>query len=377
MNGKEATDAGSPHMDELRRQAEQRARTMKATPAEAMTRTDFCALVHELQVHQIELEMQNEEVVRAQAAAEELSEKYFDLFDFAPIGYFLWDVQGRILEVNLAGAALLGLERNAVIQKRFGQFVALEDRLAFTEFCKQAVEADAKKRCEVKLRIGNHSIHVLIAGSTVRDRREKQRRCRAAVMDVTDRKEAEEEHHRLQQQLAHVARLATMGEMVAGIAHEVNQPLHSIATFAKACSNVLARDHVQLDQLREWNQAIAVAARRGAEIIKRLRVFLGKTEGEFTPTPIRQVIEESLSLVAFEIRDRQITVDKQIDALDLMVGIERVQVQQVLINLLQNACEALDETMDRSRQVPPPRSFSTNTPTTVPDASLPIFACSA
>ena len=70
-----------------------------------MAEVDARALVHELQVHQIELEMQNEELQRARAAAEEASEKYYDLFDFAPVGYFLWDAEGRILEVNLAGAA--------------------------------------------------------------------------------------------------------------------------------------------------------------------------------------------------------------------------------------------------------------------------------
>ena len=86
-------------------------RDKEAGPREAMAEADARALVHELQVHQIELEMQNEELQRAQAAAQEASEKYYDLFDFAPVGYFLWDHEGRILEVNLAGAALLGLDR--------------------------------------------------------------------------------------------------------------------------------------------------------------------------------------------------------------------------------------------------------------------------
>ena len=100
-----------------------------------MSETDARALVHELQVHQIELEMQNEELQRAQAAAEEASERYGDLFDFAPVAYFLWDHEGRILEVNLAGAALLGLDRSMVVHKRFGQFVAMEDRARFADFC--------------------------------------------------------------------------------------------------------------------------------------------------------------------------------------------------------------------------------------------------
>ena len=92
-------------MHELRRKAEQCLRKKKAAPVEDLPEADVRTLVHELQVHQIELEMQNEEVVRAQAAAEEVSEKYYGLFDFAPNGYFLWDAKGHILEVNLAGAA--------------------------------------------------------------------------------------------------------------------------------------------------------------------------------------------------------------------------------------------------------------------------------
>ena len=94
-----------------RHKAEERLRTGKARVALAVSEADSRALIHELEVQQIELEMQNEELQRAQAAAEEASARYGDLFDFAPVAYFLWDHQGRILEVNLAGAALLGWDR--------------------------------------------------------------------------------------------------------------------------------------------------------------------------------------------------------------------------------------------------------------------------
>ena len=131
MGEREAIDWLSAKAAELRVKAEQRLHAGKANPAAAVSETDARALLHELQVHQIELEMQNEELLRACVAAQEASENYYDLFDFAPVGYFLWDAEGRILEVNLAGAVLVGLSRKAVIQKRFGQFVAQEDRAAF------------------------------------------------------------------------------------------------------------------------------------------------------------------------------------------------------------------------------------------------------
>ena len=88
-----------------------------------------------------------------------------------------------------------------MIQKRFGQFVASEDRGAFAEFCERAAEADTQQRCEVKLLIGDRTTHLLIAASAVRDCQGKERHCRAAVMDVTDRKAAEEALRRSQGEL--------------------------------------------------------------------------------------------------------------------------------------------------------------------------------
>ena len=106
-----AAAAFDPETALKRHEAAQRLRAGKARAALAVSETDARALVHELQVQRIELEMQNEELQRAQAAAEAAQQRYYDLFDFAPVAYFLWDWQGRIQEVNLAGAALLGLDR--------------------------------------------------------------------------------------------------------------------------------------------------------------------------------------------------------------------------------------------------------------------------
>ena len=125
MSEKENADSRPSHAGDLRREAERRFHDKNAAPAESMAEVDVRALVHELQVHQIELEMQNEELLCAQAAVQEVSDKYHDLFDFAPIGYFRLDGQGQILEVNLAGAALLGLDRSTAVKQRFGQHVAI------------------------------------------------------------------------------------------------------------------------------------------------------------------------------------------------------------------------------------------------------------
>ena len=90
--------------------------------------SDTRRLVHELQVHQIELEMQNEELMQTRAELEAALRQYTDLYDFAPVGYFTLARDGTILQVNLAGANLLGVERGTLIKQRFGVFVADQSR---------------------------------------------------------------------------------------------------------------------------------------------------------------------------------------------------------------------------------------------------------
>ena len=154
---------------------------------------DAMALVHELQVHQIELEMQNEELKRARLEMENALTKYFDLYDFAPIGLFAIDLQGLIQEVNLAGAALLGIERRNLMNRRIRLFVAPKDRPIFDDFCKSAFETLTKQTCELNLpKDCEPTVYVRIEGTVSEDGSQKDRLCRVAVIDITKRKQIEE-----------------------------------------------------------------------------------------------------------------------------------------------------------------------------------------
>ena len=135
----------SPDARGLRQRAEEtlRERHAPAAPSES----DTSALVHELQVHQIELEMQKEELHRAQVEAQQVADKYTDLFDFAPVGYFVLDAQGVVREVNLAGAALLGFDRHRVVGQPFEQYVLPDWRVEFAGFLVRVLSNEAKQAC--------------------------------------------------------------------------------------------------------------------------------------------------------------------------------------------------------------------------------------
>src|SRR5664279_8411 len=138
---------------ELRRRAEERfgARRADSVAGKTNTAAEAQRLLHELQVHQIELEMQNEELQRARTELEILLMKYIALYDFAPTGYFTLDREGTIRGLNLAGASLLGTERSKLLNRRFDLLIAAEKRPVFTAFLSHAFESENKEVCETLL----------------------------------------------------------------------------------------------------------------------------------------------------------------------------------------------------------------------------------
>jgi PAS domain S-box-containing protein/putative nucleotidyltransferase with HDIG domain len=178
----------------LRRQAEGIAREKAFRMPENMESLSVEAarqILHELRVHQIELEMQNEELVQSRTQVEVGLRQYTDLYDFAPVGYFSLARDGAIHQVNLAGANLLGVERGALIKRRFGVFVSARSRTTFSDFLEKVFSTSgSKETCEIALqKDGPAPLWVHIEAMTEDGQRKT---CRAVVVDITERKQAEE-----------------------------------------------------------------------------------------------------------------------------------------------------------------------------------------
>ncbi|MEI8376759.1 MAG: ATP-binding protein [Planctomycetota bacterium] len=161
------------------------------------------------------------------------------------------------------------------------------------------------------------------------------------VRDISERKKQEADLQRAQLQLAHMARYLTVGEMVASIAHEVNKPIYTITNYAKACSTVLAKETPDLNDLRDWCHEIAVAASRTGAIITRLLKFTQRTEPARTPSEFHGILNEAIALAESETCCVFVIVRKEFIDAEVMVEVDRIQILQVVVNLLQNACQAL------------------------------------
>jgi len=173
---------------EMRRRAEARLRGRYEKPGRARPDADTERLIHELEVHQIELEMQNEELEKARREVESGLEKYSELYNFAPVGYLSLDHEGMIREANLTAAGLLGTERSRLLQQRLGFFIAPADRPTFTAFVTRVFQGKAREFCEVTLlKEGEPAVAVRIGGEVAASGQE----CRVVLEDVTQQKRAE------------------------------------------------------------------------------------------------------------------------------------------------------------------------------------------
>ena len=152
--------------------------------------------IHELRVHQIELEIQNQELRVAQIKLEDSRRKYFDLYNFAPVGYFTLDRKGIILDVNLTGASLLGVKRLTLQKQAFIQYIFPECRNIFHHHLNKVIETGNKQSVELKLlKNDNSSFYGHIETLNVQNENGKFKEFRVAVMDISVQKKAEIAHH--------------------------------------------------------------------------------------------------------------------------------------------------------------------------------------
>ena len=161
--------------------------------------------------------------------------------------------------------------------------------------------------------------------------------------DISARKQAEEEARRHQAELAHMARLSTMGEMASGMAHELNQPLTAIATNADACIRLLESGPEARERIFDALESIGAQARRAGGIIQQLRQFVRKEAPEPTLVDLNQLVDEVLSLVRPELVKAGITVVRCFEPNLARVSAPRIQIDQVLLNLILNAIEAMSD----------------------------------
>jgi PAS domain S-box-containing protein len=427
-------------------------------------------LAHDQQVHQIEHELQNRELRKAQVQLEATRDRYADLYDFAPVGYISLDEHGRILEINLTAAAMLGQERARLEGELFGNWLAGNDSLAFRKHLDDALHAHGKALLETRLRgRDGQVIDVHLESVAAVKPNGKGIVCRTALLDISERKRVEtafheerhflsailgtinalvvvldqdgrivrfnracerttgytfaeaqnrkiwellvpaeqvaevkatftdllysvptsvhqnfwrtraggrrliswsntvlhdnagviryvigtgiditEQQHTEQQlrqhetELAHLARIVSLNELASGLVHEIGQPLTAIGNYTQECLRRLQAGNADSVVLQSALEQVHAQTQRAAGIIQHLRNFAAKRPPERGLADINQLVRRAANLIDFTTRAARVAI--RFDLADDLpqVSVDSLQIEQVVLNLLRNAVEAIN-----------------------------------
>jgi two-component system sensor kinase FixL len=171
------------------------------------------------------------------------------------------------------------------------------------------------------------------------------------IHDITDRRKAEDDARVLQERLTHFSRLSTMGEMAAGLAHEINQPLSAIATYARACQRLMVQPDADANDVIAALEQINAQALRAGEVIRRLRNFVKNREVKREPVDCARLLEDLSTLAETDARLHNIRLRLDCEESLPTVYADPIQLQQVVLNLVRNAIDAMAESPEDRREV--------------------------
>ena len=263
--------------------------------------------------------------------------------DNAPIGIITCDLDFRILTANRACVELLDYRESEIRGRKFSELIHNEDLQTFS-ICAANTQSTQAERYSIGQRwVGKNGaiyqgrLHIGVAHGE----NDEPRMFVLQMEDNTERLNAEKEARHLRDRLAHVGRVSILGEMAAGIAHEVNQPLTAIASYAEACQRLIAADMLDSNELMHAMQQTASQAHRAGEVIRRLRNFAKQHETQRTIVNPNELIKDVVELTKIDTPHQQ--PELKLDLAERLPNVkaDAVQIQQVLLNLIRNATDAV------------------------------------
>jgi PAS domain S-box-containing protein len=317
--------------DVLRKRAEDKLSELPGS--EELSEDEMRRAVHELRVHQIELEMQNDALRDAQAELVESNSRYIDLYDFAPVGYLTIDEKFIILEANLTMSKLMGIEKAGFVGQSFLSYIAPKDREGFLTFLARIFETQERGSIETNLIIerSEKRLPALLEGIFVEDARGRGQ-CRISVMDISERKKAEEATLFYMKKLQQSNRELQDFAFIAS--HDLQEPLRKIQAFGSQLQkeNAESLNDKSLDYLNRMLNA----SKRMSEMIKGLLEYsrAGTRARHFDVVDLARVVEDVESDLDFQMQRGGARID--IDRLP-HIEADYTQMRQLFQNLISNS----------------------------------------
>jgi PAS domain S-box-containing protein len=286
-------------------------------------------------------------------ALRESEERMSLVANTAGLGLWVWDATRDDSWVTPEGRRLFGwTESEPVTLERFVRTLHPDDREPVRHAVLQSLQRGNDYVAEYRVVLSDGSIRWIATHGRIEfNGNGSPRQMRGVSVDITQQKKAESEVQQQRTELAHVARISTMGELAASLAHELNQPLTAILANAQAAQRFLASNPADVDEVREVLKDIVQEDNRASEVIRRMRALVRKEELEFVPLDLANVIRDVVLLVHSDVVMRNIHVSLEFDPVIPSVRCDKIALQQVVLNILLNAFDAMKDCPAHEREV--------------------------
>jgi len=325
---------------QLRDRAEKYAKQVDKCNIAQMSTDDIALLLYELQTHQIELEMQNEDLRTTQVELVEMRDQYAELYDFAPIGYITLSKKGLILQSNLTFSEMLGLPRSELANHRLSEFIVKEDQDIYYTNLKMAIDAPGKHNFELRLRAQTNSfLWVKLDFICIENPNGACDRIRLVISDISHRKQAEAEQAHLQLELQQAQKMEAIGILAGGIAHDFNNILAIIMGYSElALAHSASKgDAKQAKHLKK----ILMASGRAKDLVAKIKTFSRNKAIFEKPLLLQSILKEDIQMLG-SILPSSIEINFEIDENAPAIQMDPVQLNQILMNLCINARDAMN-----------------------------------
>ena len=293
--------------------------------------------LHELEVHQIELEMQNEELCATQLKLEASRAQYFNFYDLAPVGYLTLNEEGIILEANLTAASMLNLTKSEVVRQPLTRFIMSDDQDIYYLHRKALFTTKAHQECDLRMvKADGQTIWIQLRATFVQ--KNDTPTCCIIMNDIGERVRAEKVRLDLECQLHQAQKVESLGQMAAGIAHHYNNLLTIIIGNLEQ-----VMEFPSIGSLPAMKLSLAMsAANRAAEVGALMLAYLGQTSTRRSPLDLSEAFSQCLDDICADMPPN-INVEQALPAFALAVSANSGQLKQILSNLITNAREAIAE----------------------------------
>lgn len=331
------TRRGADDGEALRRQAEERLKARGGRRETPIAADEAERVLHELRVHQIELEMQNEELRAAQESLVAERGRYFDLFDLAPIGYLTLGTEGAILEANLTVSSLLGVTRGELAGKPFTHFIVPDDQDVYYLHRRRLESEGRAEACELRLVQSGGETRWVALSTVVAREPDGTPVWRTVIHDVSVRKRIEAELERERARVAEAEKLEAVGRLAGGVAHNFNNILQALSSLSALLGMRSAAPGTE-----GIVKLIGAQVTRGAALARQLLFFSPDEPVTRRSLDLRRLIESMVpALHAVLPESVRLAVDVSDTPEMLLVEGEAGQLEQVVLNLVLNARDAM------------------------------------